>query len=651
MVYYTVGDSFNEIINYNINELKELPRDELVKFSNSLNTTPQNIKRFLRTNPKSFCGLYKCKEELLTEIKLAQDIAISSLYKVNVPGTNTKKYTYCSTCDTTFKSPIQTYNKGLGYHCYICTAKEIEVQKKHKGHNYKWNTQVRVECPYCGTRQYTSFTTIPYISKLNNKCLPCRRRDEVYGKYGDYSLVYGRWYYSEVNPDGFYIKNYSDLKLFTHSMNIKPHVLLNKVNGKKGCSGIFYNKSEYKEYMQDKEAFDKQFSKVHAKEDFICNKCGYVTQVTRTNLRSKGYICEYCKYTKDINNINTIKNINKFNIINTKPIKLECKDCNSIIDLCISDLVNGSVICKTCFPNYYSKEEMILSYELKQLGINHSVNKSITNNEGTLTSIDIYIPEAKLGIEINGLAWHTYPGIRFKDSRISESDLFKKKQNQHFIKFKQLNDMGIKLLQITDIDIKTNLNLILSMICYRCGINTTKLMARKLVVKEVSSEESTEFLNTSHIQGSVGGKYKFGLYNSSKLVSCLVVNSGGELVRFANLPNHNIQGGFSKLLSHTVRYLKHNTEVTKITTFSDNMYSNGDVYKKMNFIKLYEIPIDYKYVNKQFNVIYHKSNFRKEKIKKQGLIYSDTLTERELMELNEYHRYHDAGKIKWELKI
>lgn len=85
------------------------------------------------------------------------------------------------------------------------------------------------------------------------------------------------------------------------------------------------------------------------------------------------------------------------------------------------------------------------------------------------------------------------------------------------------------------------------------------------------------------------------------------------------------------------------------------MYSNGDLYKNNKFEKMYDIAIDYKYYNTHTNLKYgllYKFKFAKNKdnFVKMNMKYDETLTEREIMELNGYSRYYDAGKIKWQYK-
>jgi hypothetical protein len=125
----------------------------------------------------------------------------------------------------------------------------------------------------------------------------------------------------------------------------------------------------------------------------------------------------------------------------------------------------------------------------------------------------------------------------------------------------------------------------------------------------------------------------------------MLMDRDGNLSRFCNEKLYNIRGGFTKLLKYIIKTHK----LDYIYTFSDNMYSNGELYRSNGFIFKHNVNISYSYTDNKFNVLEHKSKYMKSKIKaNSNLVWKEELTEKELMELNNYSRYYDAGKIKWE---
>lgn len=85
----------------------------------------------------------------------------------------------------------------------------------------------------------------------------------------------------------------------------------------------------------------------------------------------------------------------------------------------------------------------------------------------------------------------------------------------------------------------------------------------------------------------------------------------------------------------------------KIISWSDNRFSDGNVYKKTGFRKTAELAQDYSYV-------YYKAPKKRESKQsfKKGLIKCrENQTERErALELG-YSRIWDCGKIRWEMEI
>jgi hypothetical protein len=110
-----------------------------------------------------------------------------------------------------------------------------------------------------------------------------------------------------------------------------------------------------------------------------------------------------------------------------------------------------------------------------------------------------------------------------------------------------------------------------------------------------------------------------------------------------------VSGGASKLLSHFIKTYGHLYK--EIISFSDNNYSNGNVYKSLGFNLDKNLPPDYKYIVK--GKTYHKAGFRKSAIFRKHDIPSDMMNspEWELMQYLGYDRIWDTGKKKCIMKI
>jgi hypothetical protein len=245
--------------------------------------------------------------------------------------------------------------------------------------------------------------------------------------------------------------------------------------------------------------------------------------------------------------------------------------------------------------------------------------------------IDIYLPDLKLGFEFNGLYWHS-------DS--------KKNKNYHLEKTKYFSEMGIRIIHIWEDDWIFNKEIIKSQIKnWLCKTNL-QIFARKCDVVEL--ESVSNFLNENHLQGVDHSNLKLGLYFQGELVSVMTFNNfegrkkmengGWNLSRFCNKLETNIVGGASKLLKYFIK--KYNP--TRIISYADRDWSQGDLYQKLNFIKVSESLPDYKYILENRRI--HKSNFKKSKI-------GYTKTESEYTKSKSIQKVWDCGKIKFEIKF
>ena len=293
-------------------------------------------------------------------------------------------------------------------------------------------------------------------------------------------------------------------------------------------------------------------------------------------------------------------------------------------------------LCTICYPigdNKSIKEKILLEY------IQDVYKGEIISGYRDGVEIDIYLPKLKLGIEFNGLYWHSN---KFKESNyhINKQIYFREK------------DIDIKFIYEDDFD--NNLDIIKSQIKNWLGINNRKIYARKTEVKQISStEEYRNFLNSNHIQGFVASKLVYGLYYQDSLVSIMCFDkkegrlnmeeTGWNLNRFCNLLNHQVIGGASKLLNHFIKQ----TNPSRIISYADKDWSNGNLYNVLGFDLINESKPDYKYIID--GVRKSKQNFTKAKLAKLG---HDTLnlTESQIINNLGINRIYDCGKIKFEKK-
>lgn len=263
----------------------------------------------------------------------------------------------------------------------------------------------------------------------------------------------------------------------------------------------------------------------------------------------------------------------KYMYINDLANVPKCPSCNiNNTDFNYSSF-SFNYTCKSvnCRKSSSSQEREIYEYVInlvKELELEVINNFRIDNNE-----IDIYIPKLKLGIEFNGLYWHSEK-YKEKDYHLKKKEFFK--------------DRDIDIFFIWEDDWHAKKDLIKSMIKNKLGLSS-KIFARKCEVKPIRYDQASKFHKNNHLRGSCIGKNHIGLFYDNDLVSCCTFGksrfkeSGNiELIRFSSRQGTSVIGGFSKILSFYIKSNKFDAG-TKIISYADYDISNGNVYEKTGF--------------------------------------------------------------------
>lgn len=343
-------------------------------------------------------------------------------------------------------------------------------------------------------------------------------------------------------------------------------------------------------------------------------------------------------YRNIILNYGNIDNITVLSYIDNI-IRMRCHKCNKDFEITSSLLYQRYTkhkieICINCNPlnNRISNgHNEIFSY-LKELG----VENIILNNRKLIPpyEIDIYLPDYKLGIEFNGLYWH--------------SELVKNDPEYHLNKNKMCNDMGIKLIHIWEDDWIYKRDIIKSIIRNKLKMNKITIGARQCDIRLVSDRDSKIFLNENHIQGWCISGIRYGLFFENELVSLMTISKGRknlnsrndifEITRFCNKVDFNVIGSLSKLWKH---FMKENSPKTVIS-YSDNDLFSGESYFKIG-MKLNGETINYWWSDGDRR--YNRWNFRKDKLVKEG--FDKDKTEFSIMTERGWFRCYGSGTKKY----
>jgi group I intron endonuclease len=197
-------------------------------------------------------------------------------------------------------------------------------------------------------------------------------------------------------------------------------------------------------------------------------------------------------------------------------------------------------------------------------------------------------------------------------------------------------------------DWNTKQELIKSMINCRLGKSTNVYDARKLLVVE-DPELTKQFLELNHISGVCRSIKSFGLVDkTSKELVCLLTLRKPlhkqepnviEIARFCSKQQSNIRGGFSRLLSSSVRWSVSNN-YTKMISYCDLNTGTGRVYEATGF-KLLKKNTGVNYWYTDGTKRYNRFKFRAQPGK----------TEKQIAEENGVHRVYGCGNSLYEFEI
>lgn len=347
-----------------------------------------------------------------------------------------------------------------------------------------------------------------------------------------------------------------------------------------------------------------------------------------------------------LNNISPLFSTEEYQGTNI-PLKWICNKCKNPFEKSISG-EEPFPLCPFCKEKQQSKEEYKI---LEWLG---SKNVEYKHRDRTIIKpqeIDIFIPLSNLGLEYNGLYYHSFEFFKEKE--------YKNPINYHLQKTNKAKEAGIDLIHIFEHEWIFKQDIVKSMILNKLGLSDIKIGARDCYVQEVTPYEADLFLEENHIQGKDFSKIRIGLFlkkdinglKKDTMVSLMTFKKPRynhlaqyEIKRFCSLLNTQINGAASKLL----KYFEEKYKPNSLLSYADKRFSFNSVYSNLGFSDIGDTQPNYFYF-KQYN-IYSREYFMKHKIKElfekdSTLIsfYEEELTEQENMQLNGFKRIYDCG--------
>ena len=265
------------------------------------------------------------------------------------------------------------------------------------------------------------------------------------------------------------------------------------------------------------------------------------------------------------------------------------------------------------------------------------------SNRGMIApkELDLYIASHNFAVEANGSYWHSYS--------MMETTL---ERNKHLLKYSMCQDVGISLLQITDLDWRNNTDIVKSMIANKLG-HSIKLDARKLTIEKLTNAQYKEFVMNNHISGYARASKIYALCKGNEPIAMVSFAKSRfdhkvdwEVIRFCTKLGHTVRGGFSKLLKAFIKEM----DPVSIGTYSDNRFGSGGVYLKAGFTHIRKVDPGYSWTDTA--VMLNRYLCQKKKLPKLlGTKFDITKTEAENMWGSKYRRMWDAGHNYFVLQV
>lgn len=305
-----------------------------------------------------------------------------------------------------------------------------------------------------------------------------------------------------------------------------------------------------------------------AKQSYPCHTLSVISKQKQTHFTN--WLNRFSNKICDFFNISNISTIDGYRI------NMQCNVCHhefSFVKGSLNNFMRWRVnkICPHCFPTCKtSRAEREIYDFIASLGENVYANDHAILGKKEL---DIYIPDKKLGIEYDGLYWHSAERGKYIKEK---TDLCK----MH----------GIRCIHIFEDEWLNKPQIVKSRICSVLGHNK-RIYAKKLQFSEITIDEANDFLEKNHLLGKGAYNFATGLYVNNSLMAVMTFNKNGvnensmTISRFAGVLNTNIVGAAGKLIKHALNKYK---EICEIIAFADCRWDTGDLFIKLGFEKIGE---------------------------------------------------------------
>jgi DNA-binding CsgD family transcriptional regulator len=250
---------------------------------------------------------------------------------------------------------------------------------------------------------------------------------------------------------------------------------------------------------------------------------------------------------------------------------------------------------------------------------------------GGQSELDIYFPTKGIGIEMDGVYWHS------EDQHEDKHNILHK--------WEKARDAGIRSIHILDVEWTHNREACVNILTAALSDSIQKIPARKCELREVPTKESRPFLDKYHMQGFVRSSICVGLYHENELVGLMSFGATRyskkvthELLRLSFKTGIAVTGGSARLLKYAQSLLP----MESIVSYCDKRLFSGAGYERLGFKLSHTSAPNYYYVKNKGK---KEGRVKYQKHKLAGILktFDPALTEYQNMKANGYRRIWDAG--------
>lgn len=250
------------------------------------------------------------------------------------------------------------------------------------------------------------------------------------------------------------------------------------------------------------------------------------------------------------------------------------------------DFLKGNLVLKKGKIRYeppMAEEEIIYEMKRRCPGI-----RIIQNDHSVLSKkeIDIYLPEQEIGIEYNGLQWHTEWAAG-------------RKKSYHIGKTTEALLKNVKLIHVFESDYVKSPSKIIDSLIHKANLDNSKpkIYARKCKVKEISYKKAKKWAS-EHNWNLKPSLCSLALCSDNIIFAIMtfsrVKGNDWELLDYLSNPDYIVSGTASKLFCHFVRKYKPNTVKTSVSIeYTPDKENN--VFTKIGFRFIEQTSPDYGY--------------------------------------------------------